>query len=186
MKITTKQLTQTAFLLAVCIVSQFFKNSSVYITGPIINAALILEVLMVGLAGGVILSIITPITAFFITGSPIMAAIPSILPMIMIGNMILVFFVWIFYYKVHFSYHFYAGMAIGSITKAIFMGITIALILLPIFGSNFPAPQLAIIKFTFSVSQLITACIGSIYAAVIWIPLKKTFSNTTTSKKSDS
>lgn len=185
MKITTKQLTQTAFLLAICIASQFFKNSSVYITGPIINAALILEVLMVGLTGGVILAIITPITAFFITGSPIMAAIPSILPMIIIGNIILVVFVWLFYNKLHFSNHLYAGMAVGSVLKAIFMGITIALILLPLFGSNFPPQKLAIIKYTFSISQLITACIGSIYAAVIWGPLKKTFLNPTVSKKSD-
>lgn len=33
MKITTKQITTTAVLLAICIVSQFFKNTSVYITG---------------------------------------------------------------------------------------------------------------------------------------------------------
>lgn len=45
MKIQTKQITVTAIMLAICIVSQFFKNLSVYITGPIINAALILTVL---------------------------------------------------------------------------------------------------------------------------------------------
>ena len=33
-----------------------------------------------GLACGIILSVITPITSFFITGSPIMAAIPAMLP----------------------------------------------------------------------------------------------------------
>ena len=33
-------------MLAICLVSQFFKNLSVYITGPIINAALILTVLL--------------------------------------------------------------------------------------------------------------------------------------------
>ncbi|MFR7962063.1 MAG: hypothetical protein ACLU6P_17555 [Roseburia intestinalis] len=43
MKITTKQITTTAVLLAICIVSQFFKNTSVYITGPIINACLIMR-----------------------------------------------------------------------------------------------------------------------------------------------
>ena len=41
MKIKTKQITVTAIMLAICLVSQFFKNLSVYITGPIINAALI-------------------------------------------------------------------------------------------------------------------------------------------------
>ena len=40
MKIKTKQITVTAIMLAICLVSQFFKNLSVYITGPIINAAL--------------------------------------------------------------------------------------------------------------------------------------------------
>ena len=46
MKIKTKQITVTAIMLAICLVSQFFKNLSVYITGPIINAALILTVSM--------------------------------------------------------------------------------------------------------------------------------------------
>ena len=42
MKLTTKQIAMTAVMLAVCIVSQFFKNTSVFITGPIINAALVI------------------------------------------------------------------------------------------------------------------------------------------------
>ena len=62
MKITTKQITTTAVLLAICIVSQFFKNTSVYITGPVINACLILAVLSVGIPCGIILSVITPVT----------------------------------------------------------------------------------------------------------------------------
>ena len=90
MKLKTRQITVTAILLAICIVSQFFKNVSVYLTGPIINAALILTTVYDGLACGIILSIITPITSFFITGSPIMAAIPAMFPCIMIGNIILV------------------------------------------------------------------------------------------------
>ena len=77
MKLKTRQITITAIMLAICIVSQFFKNVSVYLTGPIINAALILTAIYAGAACGVILSIITPITSFFITGSPIMAAIHS-------------------------------------------------------------------------------------------------------------
>ena len=86
MKITTKQITTTAVLLAICIVSQFFKNTSVYITGPVINACLILAVLSVGIPCGIILSVITPVTSFFITGSPIIGAIPAIMPCIMAGN----------------------------------------------------------------------------------------------------
>lgn len=50
MKMKTRQITVTAIMLAICIASQFFKNLSVYITGPVINAALILTVLYAGLA----------------------------------------------------------------------------------------------------------------------------------------
>ena len=57
MKLKTRQITVTAILLAICIVSQFFKNLNVYITGPIINAALILTTVYAGLACGIILSV---------------------------------------------------------------------------------------------------------------------------------
>ena len=59
MKLKTRQITVTAILLAICIVSQFFKNLNVYITGLIINAALILTTVYAGLACGIILSVIT-------------------------------------------------------------------------------------------------------------------------------
>ena len=52
----------TGVLLAICIVSQFFKNLSIFITGPVVNTCIILAVLMINLACGIILSIITPVT----------------------------------------------------------------------------------------------------------------------------
>ena len=171
MKIKTKQITVTAIMLAICLVSQFFKNLSVYITGPIINAALILTVLYAGMACGIILSIITPVTSFFITGSPVMAAIPAMFPCIMIGNIILVACVGLLRKK--------CGKAAGfpvsiAILKALFMGIAIALIILPAF---LPAPMhkmLPVLQLQFSVTQLITAVIGGVYAVIIAAVLKKT------------
>ena len=118
-------------MLAICIVSQFFKNLSVYLTGPIINAALILTVLYAGLACGIILSIITPITSFFITGSPIMAAIPAMFPSIMIGNMILVVATALLRNKFGKTAGLPVSIAIGAVLKALFMGILISLIILP-------------------------------------------------------
>ena len=122
MKITTKQITTTAVLLAICIVSQFFKNTSVYITGPIINACLIIAALGAGMACGIILSVITPVTSFLITGSPIMSAIPAIIPCVMIGNIILVVAVSLIAKKIKGNAGLIAGMAAGSIVKALFMG----------------------------------------------------------------
>lgn len=108
-----------------------FKNLSVYLTGPIINAALILTVLYAGLACGIILSIITPITSFFITGSPIMAAIPAMFPSIMIGNMILVVAIVLLRNRLGKTAGLPVSIAIGAVLKALFMGILISLIILP-------------------------------------------------------
>ena len=182
MKITTKQLVQTALLLAICIASQYFKNLSVYITGPIVNLTIILAVLSVGLWSGLLLSIIAPVTAFFFTGSPIMAAIPLMFPAVMAGNAVLAVTVWYFQKKTSFKWRLPAGLIAGSVLKAVFMGIVIVLIILPIFGDNIasklPKPEalpmvLATAKVTFSVTQLTTALIGSALAYVIWMPLKK-------------
>ncbi len=182
MKITTKQLVQTALLLAICIASQYFKNLSVYITGPIVNLTIILAVLSVGLWSGLLLSIIAPVTAFFFTGSPIMSAIPLMFPAVMAGNAVLAVTVWYFQKKTSFKWRLPAGLIAGSVLKAVFMGIVIVLIILPIFGDNIasklPKPEalpmvLATAKVTFSVTQLTTALIGSALAYVIWMPLKK-------------
>ena len=182
MKITTKQLVQTALLLAICIASQYFKNLSVYITGPIVNLTIILAVLSVGLWSGLLLSIIAPVTAFFFTGSPIMAAIPLMFPAVMAGNAVLAVTVWYFQEKTSFKWRLPAGLIAGSVLKAVFMGIVIVLIILPIFGDNIasrlPKPEalpmvLATAKVTFSVTQLTTALIGSVLAYLIWMPLKK-------------
>jgi len=192
MKLTTKGLAQTGLLLAVCIASQFFKNLSVYLTGPIVNTTIILGVLAAGLLSGLLISIIAPVTAFLISGSPIMAAIPLMFPAVMGGNAILALCVWFFYSKKGASgkgpssQKLMAALATGSVLKAAFMGIVIVLILLPSFGGNIaaklPRPEalpgvLATAKFTFSVTQLITALIGSVLAYLIWIPLKKYLEN---------
>lgn len=182
MKITTKQLVQTALLLAICIASQYFKNLSVYITGPIVNLTIIIATLATGLWSGILLSIIAPITAFFFTGSPIMAAIPLMFPAVMAGNAVLAVTVWHFQNKLSFKGKLPVGLIAGSVLKAVFMGVVIVLIILPIFGNNIasklPNPDalpkvLATAKVTFSITQLTTALIGSALAYVIWLPLKK-------------
>ena len=131
MKVTTKQITITAVLLAISIASQFFKSMSVYITGPIINACLILAVLSVGIGCGMILAVITPVTAFLIAGNPIMAAIPAIIPCIMVGNALLVLGVGLFYRRKQENIGIIAGMAVGTAAKALFMGVVISMILIP-------------------------------------------------------
>lgn len=173
MKLTTRQITQTGILLAVCIASQFFKNLSVYVTGPVVNTTIIIAVLAVGLFSGLLISIVAPVTAYFIAASPIISAVPTILPMIMIGNCILAFLVWFFEKKRAFPAGLIAGMIAGSLLKAGFMAFAITKVLFSLFGTALSEKQLALGKVTFSVTQLITALTGSLLAFLIWIPLKR-------------
>lgn len=169
----TRSLAIAAILLAVCIVSQFFKNLSVYITGPIINACLILCTMYAGLLYGVILSVITPVTSFIITGSPIMAAIPLIIPCVMVGNSILVVAVHFLKDKPNRKIGFPLSMVIGSIVKGAFMGVVIALIIVPAMLPEKMSAMQTTIQTTFSITQFITALIGSAISYAVDIPLKK-------------
>lgn len=182
MKLITKQITQMALILSICILSQFLKNLSVYVTGPIINICIILSVLVVGLGGAIILSIITPITAFFIAPSPIISGIPLIMPCIMIGNIILAISVWLFQNKVLVAkenVRLIIGIFLGALFKAIFMGVTIVLILFPLFSGNIGVPEQNLpilfktVKVTFSITQFITAITGGIISYIIWMRVKK-------------
>lgn len=173
MKFTTKQIARTGILLALCIVSQFFKNLSVYLTGPIINAVLIIAVLSVGLSCGLLIAVITPVTAYLIAPSPIIASIPPVMVMIMLGNCILVLCVWLFYTKFKFSGKLIAGLLTGSALKACFMTAAVTGILFSVFGEALKPQQIAMGKIMFSTTQLITALTGSLLAFLIWLPLKK-------------
>lgn len=172
-KFNTKALAQAALLLAICIMSQFLKNLSVYITGPIINTCLIICALTAGLGWAVLLSIVTPITSFIITGSPIMAAIPLIIPCVMIGNAILVAFVALLKNKPNNKLGLPLSMIVGSVAKALFMGGVIAMLIIPMLLPENMAPKMKVFQTTFSITQLITALIGSALAYIIMFPLKK-------------
>ncbi len=180
---STKVIVQTGILLAICIVSQFMKNLSVYITGPIVNMTIIMAVLVIGLGSGVILAVISPITAFFIAPSPITMGIPTIMPCIMVGNTLLAVGIWLFkdkllMNKVKETYRVIIGMVIGAVAKAAFMGVSIVLILLPMYKGNIKVPEqklnilLNTAKITFSITQLITALIGCALCYVIWLRIK--------------
>lgn len=248
MKVNVRLLCRTALLLALCVASQFLKNTSVYLTGPVINAILILATLSCGFFSGAVIAVLTPLTSWWITGSPIMSANPAIVPAVMGGNLLLVACVWFFALwlerkipqaeRLSFSdgrfrivlvvaavacalwsgitlafltvfsttfgidslssvllpvlalivggflvfvslwalvarfpqtWSLISGMVIGSVVKAIFMWLLIVRIILPE-----AAPEA--VKMTFSVTQLITALLGSVVAFLVWMPLKKAIS----------
>ena len=177
----TRQIAVTAILLAICIASQFLKTLSVYITGPIVNLCLILAVMMAGLLWGVILAVITPVTAFLIAAAPIMNAVPGIIPLIMLGNIVIVVMVHFFVKpavtggKALISVRSVIMAVLSAAAKGAVMGLTISLWLLPTFipeASPLRA-KLPVFQTMFSLTQLITALIGFVYFFIVWIPLRK-------------
>ena len=177
----TKKIAITAILLAICVISQFFKNLSVYITGPIINLCLVLAALTAGLLWGTILAVITPVTAFFIAASPVMMAVPTIIPLIMLGNEVLVvgsyFFLRPALKNNNGSINFSSVLAavLTAAAKGIVMGVTIALWLLPTFipEASPLREKMPVFQSMFSVVQFTTAIIGFVYFFILWTPLKK-------------
>ncbi len=162
-RILTKQLTTTAVLLAVCIVFQSLKGISPYLTGSAVNCILIIATLYCGLFGGTSIAILTPVVAYFIGATPIIQAIPLMLPVIMLGNELLVVCVWLFYKK-----RFVAGMALGCVAKTVFLWLTVWYAILPVFGASLKEPVKATVRISFSVTQLVTACVGSVIAWIVY------------------
>ena len=181
--LTTRDIALTAILLALCILSQIFKNLSIFITGPIINACIVLAVFEANLPCAIILSIITPITAYFIAASPLMMAIPVILPLIMLGNIVLAVVSFLLFKKnvnvvntqnkiVSFSWK----AIVAALAKGIVMGLTISLWVIPTFlPAEGPLREnMSVFQMTFSVFQFITALIGFVYVFVVLAVLRKT------------
>ncbi|WP_034469703.1 MULTISPECIES: hypothetical protein [Butyrivibrio] len=181
-KFGTRQIATTAVLLAICIVSQVFKNLSIFITGPIVNTCIVLAVLMVNLPCGIILSIITPITAYMIAMSPVMMAVPAIIIFIMLGNIVLAVAVEFLFKKSFmgsgnnvFRISNMARAILCSLAKGVFMGATISMWLLPAFIPE-QSPlrnKLPVFQKTFSVFQFLTACIGFVYVFIVYTVLKR-------------
>lgn len=159
----TKKIATLGVLLAIMLVFQFLKGVSPYITGPVVNLVLIIVTYYFSLSSGILFSIIAPITSFIISPSPILKAIPLIVVFIALGNIVLCFFVNLLKNK-----NLALDLFVASTFKAIFMGVTISLIIIPTFskGAQLPEVALATAKFTFSITQLITAYIGSVIAYI--------------------
>lgn len=177
----TRKLVTAALMLAIAVASMFFKNTSVLVTGSIVNTCLMLTALSSGLVYAIIMSAVTPIFSFIITGSPVMAMVPAIIPMVMIGNAILVICVWAFNEKVTKlkteRARIICGGIVGSVLKAAFMGLTISVWLLPSFLPQKLMPKLGALKMQFSLIQLVTSLIGLVITLIVWQALKRALRN---------
>lgn len=167
MKLSIKTITYTALLLALTVAAQQFKMVSQLITGPIINAILILATLYIGLASGSIIAILSPVFALIINPTAILLALPVMTPTIIIGNLLLVLCA--FYFK---KKNLISGLILGSVLKSGFLWLCVSFIVVPYFGAGLAPKLKTAVQAAFSYNQLITALTGSLIAYIIWPRLK--------------
>jgi hypothetical protein len=161
-------LTRSALLLALCVAVQQFKTLSQFITGPLVNAILIISVLYIGLWSGITIAVLSPVFALIINPSPILQLVPQMTVVIAIANILIVLGTYLLKNK-----NLILGLVAGSVAKTAALWAGISLVVIPVFGAALKAPQKAALSAMFSYNQLITALIGSALAYLIWLKLKK-------------
>ncbi len=184
MKSRTRRITITAVMLALSIVViEFVKlplsvaGYGVSISGALINLILIVDTLYCGLLSGMLLSIIIPVFSFILTASPIISAVPVVLPCIMLGNAVYVIFAWFVRGRKYELNLMPLSLVVGSFVKAGVMALLISNWALVYFASGLSEQTINVAKTTYSVEQLIAGILGTFLACVIWpivrIPLRK-------------
>ncbi len=172
----TQKITRTALLIAILFVIQYFKNISAYISGPIINTILLVSTFYIGISSGILLSIIAPISSYFIAGGSAMSFLMvqtnfTALPIIIIGNIIFVILSYLIYNNKN-NIKLILGLIVSSISKWLFMMLCAQYILKPLFEDNF-GEKIAILGKIFGTLQLYAALLGSIIFYIIYKIFKK-------------
>lgn len=148
-------LTRTAILLAITLAFQMLGFPQM-VTGPAVNAMLLLSGSYVGVLGAVIIGILTPLIAFLrgILAPPL----APMIPFIMVGNALLIISYVISREKMGKGY---AGSGIGLVVGAIvkFLVLSSAVI----FIVSVPAP----VAKAMQIPQLYTAILGGVVAIVV-------------------
>lgn len=167
---TNNFLTRTAVLLALTVLFQSLRsiipmpaNVSQYVVGSLVNLSLIVAAVIVGVKGGLIISIAAPFIAFFQGFQQNLVMVPKIA----LGNIAIVVVVALLYNK-----NKILALASGAILKFVVLYLAVVKITVPLFLADKPDKMKAAISLSFSWPQLVTAAIGGLLALVV-IPLVK-------------
>ena len=106
--------------------------------------------------------------SFILTQSPLISAVPVILPCIMIGNIVFVLFAWFVRNKKIELNLLPLSLVVGSIAKAGIMTLLIVQWAIPQFGASLAPKMVTMAKVTYSTTQLVAALFGSFLAIIIW------------------
>ncbi len=168
-------ITRTAIFLALLIAVQFFTRSlGQWVTGSLVNLILVMSVITCGLWSAVTVAAVSPLLAFFMGIGP---ALPHILPVVALGNVVIVAAVWLIGEKLYREGQTRLlmdgiGVVIGAVLKFLTLYFLIVKVTLPLIP-GLPEKQIAALSAAFSVPQLFTALIGGVIAILIGRRVKK-------------
>ena len=171
----TKKIATAGLLYAIILLMQLVKNVSPFISGPVINTAMAIAAIEVGLWWGIGFSVLTPLMSILVAPASAMTAITQAtygvnLPIIIIGNIIFAVFVRIGSKKENRILIFY--ITLGAILKWLFMWGAADLIIKPIFSESLGKLMAAVNK-VFSTLQLYSGLLSGIIIYPIITAIKK-------------
>ena len=158
----TLWITETAVMIALLVALQWAtKPLGQFVTGSCVNLVLGVSVL-VGLWCGLTVALVSPFFAFLLGIGP---AFLPIVPMVAVGNMVLVVILRLLASRDKIAARSYLAVAVGAVAKFLALWLLIVKLVLPTLG--LAEKQVAAISASFSWPQLVTAAIGGVLAVTI-------------------
>lgn len=166
----TLWLCRTAVMIAVLVALQFVtKPLGQFVTGSCVNMVLVVATLCGGLWCGFTVALISPFAAFLVGVGP---ALIQIVPVISVGNIVLVLVYAFVYKKLDRAWvRECAAVIAAAVLKFATLYLVVVKLLLPVLG--LAEKQVAVMSVMFSWPQLVTALVGGVLGVVVSIPVKK-------------
>ena len=169
MKTKALWITETALLLALLVALQWVtKPLGQFVTGSCVNLVLGISALVGGVGCGTVVALASPFFAFLLGLGP---ALLPLVPMVAIGNLVLVILLHLLAARAKTLWHSYLAAAVAALAKFCVLYALVVKLLLPILG--LPNAKMAIITASFSWPQLVTASIGGLLAVSIAPMIRK-------------
>ena len=162
-RVDVQWLTQFLTLTGVAIFLPFFIHLP-WLTGPLVNAILILVLLLCGLRSAILVSFLPSLAA--LSGGLLPLVLAPAIPFIIIGNLIFVIMIDWFYQRAHSDFTgYWWGVLSGAFLKFVFLFLGVNLLATFLIK----APVITLVAQMLGWSQLITAILGGMIA---WFILK--------------
>lgn len=172
-----KNLIRSALFLAIAIIFQAIGKAlpqSQFITGPVVNAVLIIACAVCGIMWGVLVGALTPLLAWVIGQLP--TPFGPFIPFIMIGNALFVIGFGLIARRKNKRFKIgilpIAGVIVGAVIKFLFLKVSSSKFI-DLFNLGIPKKIAANLAVMMSTPQLITALAGGAIALVLLTILAK-------------